>query len=129
MRAQGQQPLRSEQGQTALTTLEPLAAWQPAVPPGLYFCQLPSPLQASGLPPFSPPKQTALKGLAVADAARDAWHGTSLRHVLAGSMAMAGEAATPGRLRVGVLRRLIGEAAMLQQRYRSWVVSLCVAAW
>ena len=46
-----------------------------------------------------------------------------VRKVLAGSIAMAGEAATPGKLRVGVLRRLIGEAGLLERRYRSWTVS------
>lgn len=40
-------------------------------------------------------------------------------------MAMAGEAATPGKLRVGVLRRLIGEAGLLEHRYRAWAVSCC----
>ena len=67
--------------------------------------------------------QLALRGLPVADAIRDDWNGAYLRRLLAGSFAMAGEAATPGKLRVGVLRRLIGEAALLQRRYRSWVVS------
>lgn len=57
------------------------------------------------------------------DAAHDAWHGACLRHVLSGSIAMAGEAATPGRLRVGVLRHLIGEALLLQHRTRPWAVS------
>lgn len=70
---------------------------------------------------FMQAQVVALKGLAVADAARDSWFGASLRQVLAGSMCMAGEARTPGRLRVGELRRLIGEAALLQKRYQSWV--------
>lgn len=70
-----------------------------------------------------PSLQAALKGLSTADAAGDAWNGAALRRMLAGSLAMAGEAATPGRLRVGVLRRLIGEADLLWRRSRSCVVS------
>ncbi|PRW56072.1 ankyrin PH and SEC7 domain containing secG-like [Chlorella sorokiniana] len=63
----------------------------------------------------------ALRGLVVADAARDAWFGAYLRQVLAGSVALAGEAAMPGKLRVGVLRRVMGEAGLLEHRCRTWV--------
>lgn len=57
------------------------------------------------------------------DAAGDDLQGAHLRQVLAGSIAMAGEAATPGKLRVGALRRLIGEATRLENRCRAWMVS------
>lgn len=86
---------------------------------------LPSQRPPSACLPPAPliPWQTALKGIPVVDAQSDAFYGASLRNALAGSMALAGEAGTPGRLRVGVLRRLIGEATLLSHCCRSWVVS------
>lgn len=86
-----------------------------AQPPSAPSCLL--------LLPFFPTWQAALKGILAADAAHDDCDGAALRQVLAGSIAMAGEAATPGRLRVGKLRRVIGEAALLAHRCRSSVVS------